>query len=209
MPLSRQKSFHGETLTALGEDAGTALGPGDRAALLAEAAHAVDRVSRLTEDLSDLRRLHAGAVETYLRPVDLDEVLTAALDDLGPGGEDITVSVADDLPDVIADAAFLTRILTSLLAEALQRCPAGPPALTADSLASRVEIRIADQGPDEGDGPASLALRLAGDLAEAMSATLRCERNPSGGRSVILTVPAARSSSPGIRTVKKASAGGK
>ncbi len=185
-------------LTTLAEDTGTALTPGDRASLLAEAAHAVDRVSRLTEDLSDLSRLHAGAVETYLRPVDLDEVLTAALDDLGPGGEDITVSMADDLPDVIADAALLTRILTSLLAEALQRCPAGPPpALTADSLANQVEIRIADQGPGENGGPASLALRLAGDLAEAMGDTLRCERTQSGGRSVILTVPAARSSSPG------------
>jgi two-component system, OmpR family, sensor histidine kinase KdpD len=198
-------------LTELTEGAGIALTPGGRAALLAEAARAVDRVSRLTEDLSDLGRLHAGAVETYLRPVDLDEVLTAALDDLGPGGEHITVSMANDLPDVIADAAFLTRILTSLLAEALQRCPAGPPpALTADSLASRVEVRIADQGPDEHAGPASLALRLAGDLAEAMGGTLTCERAPSGGRSVILTVPAARSASPsGIQIVQNASAGGK
>jgi two-component system, OmpR family, sensor histidine kinase KdpD len=196
-------------LTALAEDTGTALTPGDRASLLAGAAHAVDRVSRLTEDLSDLSRLHAGAVETYLRPVDLDEVLTAALDDLGPGGEDITVSMADDLPDVIADAALLTRILTSLLAEALQRCPAGsPPALIAASLADRVEIRIADEGPGENGGPASLALRLAGDLAEAMGGTLRCERTPSGGRSVILTVPAARSSSPGRQDGTGTGAGG-
>jgi two-component system, OmpR family, sensor histidine kinase KdpD len=193
-------------LTALAE--GSALGPEDRAALLAKAANAVDRVSRLTQDLSDLSRLHAGAVETYLRPVDLDEVLTAALDDLGPGSEDITVSMAEDLPDVIADAALLTRILTSLLADALQRGPAGsPPVLTAVSLASRVEISIADEGPAPNGGPASLALRLAGDLAEAMGDTLRSERTPSGGRSVILTVPAARRS--GTQILKKASAGGK
>jgi two-component system, OmpR family, sensor histidine kinase KdpD len=186
------------TLTALAEGTGTALTPGGRAALLAQAAHAVDRVSRLMEDLSDLSRLHAGAVETYLRPVDLDEVLTAALDDLGPGGKDITVSMADDLPDVIADAALLSRILTSLLADALQRCPAGsPPVLTAARPDGRVEIRIADKGPDEGGGPASLALRLAGDLAEAIGDTLRYERTPSGGRTVILTLPAARSSPPG------------
>jgi two-component system, OmpR family, sensor histidine kinase KdpD len=198
-------------LTTLAEGTGMALTPGGRAVLLAQAARAVDRVRRLLEDLSDLSRLHAGAVETYLRPVDLDEVLTAALDDLGPGGEDVTVSMADDLPDVIADAALLTRVLTSLLADALQRGPAGPPpALTAASLADRVEIRIADEGPGESGGPASLALRLAGDLAEAMGDTLRCERTPSGGRSVILTVPAARSTSPsGPRILQKASAGGK
>jgi two-component system, OmpR family, sensor histidine kinase KdpD len=193
-------------LTALAEDG--ALGPEDRAALLAKAANAVDRVSRLTQDLSDLSRLHAGAVETYLRPVDLDEVLTAALDDLGPGSEDITVSMAEDLPDVIADAAFLTRILTSLLADALQRSPAGsPPVLTAANLVSRVEISIADEGPPQNGGPASLALRLSGDLAEAMGDTLRSERTPSGGRSVILTVPAARRS--GTQILQKASASGK
>jgi two-component system, OmpR family, sensor histidine kinase KdpD len=187
-------------LNSLAEETGASLRPDDQAALLAQAAHAIDRVTRLIEDLSDLGRLHAGAVETYLRPVDLDEVLTAALDDLGPGGEDITVSMADDLPDVIADAALLTRILTSLLADALRRCPAdSPPVLTAASPDGRVEIRIADQGPDEGGRPASLALRLAGDLAEAMGDVLRYERSPSGSRTVILTLPAARSSPPGRR----------
>jgi len=180
-------------LTAL-----TAEDPGDRAALLAEAGRAVDRVSRLVDDLRDLSRLQAGAVETYLRPVDLDEVLTASLDDLGPGSQDVTLSMAEDLPDVIADAALLTRILTSLLADALHRCPAGPPpALTAVGLAGRVELRIADQG--EGNGPESLALRLARDLAEAMGDTLRCERTASGGRTVIVTLPAAAPSASAAR----------
>ena len=58
---------------------------GDRAGLLAQAARAVDQLSRLLDDLRDLSRLQTGALETYLRPVDLDEVLGASLDDLGPG----------------------------------------------------------------------------------------------------------------------------
>ncbi len=92
-------------------------------------------MSSLIDDLKDLSRLHAGAVETYLRPVDLDEVVADSLDDLGPGRQHITLSTAEDLPDVIADSAFLTRILTSLLADAWQRSPADPmPALTAVGL---------------------------------------------------------------------------
>ena len=71
---------------------GAAATPDDRAALLAAARRAVDRVGRLVDDLADLSRLHAGAVETYLRPVDLDEVIAASLDDLGPGGQDVTLS---------------------------------------------------------------------------------------------------------------------
>ena len=165
--------------------------PIDRAAHLRDARAAVDNLSRLADDLGDLSRLHAGVLETYLRPVDLDEVMAASLDDLGPGGPQVTLSTAEDLPDVIADAAFLTRILTSLLADAMARSPADvPPALTAVSLGSRVEIRITDWGPDEGDGAVSLAVRLARDLADAMGDTLRCEPGPGGGRTVVLTLSA-------------------
>ncbi len=165
--------------------------PIDRAALLCDARAAVENLSRLTDDLRDLSRLHAGVLETYLRPVDLDEVMASSLDDLGPGGPQVSLSTAEDLPDVIADAAFLTRILTSLLADAIARSPAdAPPALTAVSLGSRVEIRITDWGPDEGDGVVSLAVRLARDLADAMGDTLRCEASPGGGRTVVMTLSA-------------------
>ena len=166
--------------------------PDDRAALVGVARRAVDQVSRLVDDLSDLSRLHAGAVETYLRPVDLDEVMAACLDDLGPGSQHVTLSTAEDLPDVIADAALLARILTSLLADALQRSPAGqPPVVTAVRRESRVEVRIADQGADQPDGEASLSFRLARDLTEALGDTLRSERLPGGGRRVVVTLPAA------------------
>jgi len=180
-------------LTELSESGGrgTALTPDDRIRLLAEAARAVDQVSRLVNDLRDLGRLNAGAVETYLRPVDLDEVLTACLDELGPGRQEVTLSLAQDLPDVIADAALLTRILASLLADAIYRCPAGPPpVLTASSPDGRVEVRITDHGPDERGGPPSVPLRLAADLAEAMGVALRFETTPSGGRTVVIIMPA-------------------
>jgi two-component system, OmpR family, sensor histidine kinase KdpD len=174
-------------LTALAEG-----GPGDRAALLADACRAVDHLSRLVADLGDLSRLHAGAVETYLRPVDLDEVMAASLDELGPGNQHVTLSTAEDLPDVIADAALLTRILTSLLADAAARSPAGMATeITAFTMASQVEIRITDHGADQGNDPGSLGFRLARDLADAMGDTLRWERAPGGGRTVIVTVPAA------------------
>ena len=176
-------------MTALAAGADT---PDDRAALLGIARRAVDQVSRLIDDLSDLSRLHAGAVETYLRPVDLDEVMAACLDDLGPGSQHITLSTAEDLPDVIADATLLARILTSLLADALQRSPAGqPPVVTTVRRDSRVEVRIADQGPDQPDGEASLSFRLARDLTEALGDRLSSERLPGGGHRVVVTLPAA------------------
>ena len=175
-------------------DNGVAAAPADRAALVAAARRAVDRIARIITDLSDLSRLHAGALETYLRPVGLDDVIAACIDDLGPGGHHITLSMPEDLPDVIADGEFLTRILTSLMADALHRSPAdAPPVLTAAAPASHVQIRIADQGPgpEQGDGAHSLPLRLARDLTEAMGGTFGCDENRGGGRTVILTLPAA------------------
>jgi two-component system, OmpR family, sensor histidine kinase KdpD len=166
--------------------------PEDRTAMVAAAQRAVDHVVELVADVGDLSRLHAGAMETYLRPVEFDEIVAAALDDLGPGAQHITLSTPENLPDVVADAAFLTRILTSLMADALRRSPPGiPPVLTAARLAAHVEIRITDRGPaQQGNGTGSLALRLARDLTEAMGDTLRCEPDPSGGRIVTITLPA-------------------
>ena len=167
--------------------------PAENADLVASARLALDRVARLVSDVSDLSRLHAGALETYLRPVDLDEVIAACLEDLGPGGHHITVDTQQDLPDVIADAALLTRVLTSLMADALHRSPADvPPTLTAAVTGGQVDICVTDlgPGPDQGDG-SGLALRLARDLTEAMGDTLRCDQPPEGGRRVSVTLPAA------------------
>jgi two-component system sensor histidine kinase KdpD len=184
-----------EAALALLADPDTAISPDQRATLASQACHAVGRADRIIADLRDLRHLQAGALDTYLRAVDLDEVLAAALEDLGPGGPDIMLSVPEDMPDVIADADLLARILTALTAEALHRSPPGlPPALAAASHDGRAEIRVTDHGPPQSPGsePDSLGFRLARDLTEAMGDTLRCTENQGGGRTVIITLPASR-----------------
>ena len=165
----------------------------ERAALCGTARRSLGLLGRLLADMGDLTRLHAGAVETYLRPVGIDEVVEAALDDLGPGGRHIGVRIAEDAPDVITDAALLSRMLTSLMADSLHRSPpASTPVLTATRLPDGVEIRIADHDTGRpGNEAESVPLRLSRDLARAMDHSLRCEQAPDGGRTVIITVPAA------------------
>jgi two-component system sensor histidine kinase KdpD len=176
-------------------DPGLALTADERAARCQTARRTLSRLGRLLADIGDLTRLHAGALETYLRPVDLDEVVASALDDLGPGGGHINVLLPEDLPDVITDAAVLSRVVTSLAADALHRSqPGSSPVLTAAIRPRQVEIRIIDhQAEADGNGgPESVMLRLSRDLAEAIGHTVRFEQIPGGGRSVVITVPAAR-----------------
>jgi two-component system, OmpR family, sensor histidine kinase KdpD len=176
---------------------GIAAGRGDeRAGQLAAAWRALYRIDRVAADLGALGRLHAGALETYLRPADLDEVLAAVLDDLGPGGRDITLGPLDTLPDVIADAALLARVLTSLLADALAHCQGeARPSVTASSADGVVSIRVT--APGRWTDPDGLPVRLAGDLTEAMGATLGWQEGQDGSQTVVITLPAARGTGPG------------
>ncbi|MFD4138591.1 DUF4118 domain-containing protein [Streptomyces sp. NPDC058572] len=164
---------------------GTSAGPlGPQAArLLDTALSAVRRAGRLVTDLDDLSRLHGGALDLYLRPVDLDEALTAALDNLGPGGHTIDCTLPEQLPDVIADAAVLTRVLTSLAADALRHSPPDrPPRFTAEVRPAHLEIQVTDgatvgsddtsRGGRSGRRTDSLPLRLSRDLTETMGGTL-------------------------------------
>ncbi|MFJ9614436.1 DUF4118 domain-containing protein [Streptomyces noursei] len=174
----------------------------DERRLLETARAAVHRAAQLVTDLDDLSRLHAGALDLYLRPVDLNEAWGAALDDLGPGGHSIVLRLPEYLPDVIADAALLTRALTALAADALRHSPPGrPPVVTAETHDGRVAIRVTDGSGGEGAAAAgrsgsradSLALRLSRDLAEAMDGSLRTSGRGSAF-TVTLSLP---SSAPG------------
>ncbi|MGW0627443.1 sensor histidine kinase [Streptomyces sp. NPDC002758] len=186
----------GEVAQGLGEPAQEA------AQLLDTARAAVHRAAQLVTGLDDLSRLHAGALDLYLRPVDLNEALGAALDDLGPGGHSIVLRLPEQLPDVIADAALLTRALTALGADALRHSPPDrPPVFSAQVRGDHLVIRVADGMPEqrtESSTPPSrargtrtaesLALRVSRDVAEAMDGTLETI-NDGSVFSVTLTLP--------------------
>lgn len=169
--------------------------------LLDTVEQSIDRISVLVQELADLARARARALNVHLRPVDIAEVVTAALDHLGPGRHDLDVRVPDDLPDVIADAAVLTRVVTSLAANALRRRQRGAtPILRAVPRGDRVEIRfeygpsVEDAAPDVfrssrpapdhfgGQAPsdASFSIAVARDLVEAINGSLRMEEGIGG-----------------------------
>jgi two-component system sensor histidine kinase KdpD len=185
--------------------------PSDRDELLATADESLDRLIRLVENLLDLSRLQAGALSVFIRPVALDEIIPLALDDLGPGGQDVVVRLPEDLPDCLTDAALLERVVANLIANALRHSPPGsPPLLSASTLSDRIEIHVVDHGP--GIAPAhrgqmfapfqrlgdtdntsgvGLGLALSRGLTEAMGGSLTPQETPGGGLTMIVSLPSA------------------
>jgi two-component system sensor histidine kinase KdpD len=184
--------------------------PQMRDELLSTAQVSLERLTRLVENLLDLSRLQADAMSVFPRPIDLDDVLAHGLREVDPGGVLVRLAVPEDLPEVIADAALLERVVVNLVRNALLHAPsATPPLVQAGAVHDRVEIRVVDRGPgvplaqreqifapfqrlgDRDSRPGvGLGLAVARGLTVAMSGTLEAEDTPGGGLTMVVSLPA-------------------
>jgi two-component system, OmpR family, sensor histidine kinase KdpD len=182
----------------------------DREELLATADESLDKLTRLVGNLLDMSRLQAGAMSVFCRPTGLDDVVAAALDQIGPASRDVLVDIPESLPEVNVDPAILERVIVNLTGNALRYSPPGkPPLLAASALGDRVELRVVDRGPgipaddldrvfvpfqrlgdtDNTTG-VGLGLALSRGLTEVMGGTLDPEETPGGGLTMIISLPA-------------------
>ncbi|MGO4258035.1 DUF4118 domain-containing protein [Marmoricola sp. RAF53] len=191
--------------------AGIVLSDDDRRELLAAADESLDRLTALIDNLLDMSRLQAGALELDLGPTAVEEVVARSLDDLGVAGRIVSIEHAADLPLVRADAGLLERVVANLLANAVRFSPPGaPPVVTTSRLGDEVQVRVVDRGagipPEEwasvflpfqrmGDTDNTtgigLGLALARGLTEAMGGRLEPEETPGGGMTMVVTLMAA------------------
>jgi len=183
----------------------------DRAELLSTAQESLDSLAVLVTDLLDASRLQAGALAVMAAPLDVADVVLPALDELGLGPADIELGIEDGLPDVLADAGLLQRVLVNLIDNALRFSPPGqPPRLSASAFAGSIEIRIADRGPGvpverkddifvpfqrlgDTDNTTGLGLGLAlsRGFVEGMAGSLHAEDTPGGGLTMVVSLPEA------------------
>jgi two-component system sensor histidine kinase KdpD len=156
---------------------------------------AVDRIGVLANQLDDVARARAGALDVRIRQVDVAEVVAAALDELGPGDHAVDVVLPEDMPNVVSDAAVLTRVVTALAANAIRlSSPGGTPTIAATLCGDRVEIRFQTGHPERGlaNGRGDyFTVEAARDLLEAIDASLRIQTGPDGAGVVIVSVAAA------------------
>ncbi len=204
--------------------------PEDRAELLSNADHAVDRLTALITNLLDLSRVQAGVLSITLSPVGVDDVVATALDHAlegtsstawaRPSSDLLELHIPADLPDALADAGLLERVIANLVDNALRYAPSGRPIqIAASSHASSLDIRIIDRGPgiprkdreavfepfqrrDDGatsnTGGVGLGLAIARAFTEAMHGQLTLDDTPGGGLTATISLPQAVPTSPDV-----------
>ncbi|ANY08221.1 sensor histidine kinase [Pseudonocardia sp. HH130630-07] len=96
-----------------------ALSDEDRAELLATVEESADRLTGLVDNLLDSSRLAAGAVVPLLAPTGYDEVVAVALAGIEGSGR-VRVEIAEDVPDVLADAGLLERVVANVIDNAVR-----------------------------------------------------------------------------------------
>ena len=127
----------------------------DRQELLANADDALDRLTELVTNLLDLSRLQAGVLSVVCAPVGARGRRRPGPGPLGATRTArIELDVPVELPEVLADAGLLERVVANLVQNALRYSPAGQPVRVAASSPRR-RRRAA------GDRPRARAYRTA------------------------------------------------
>lgn len=181
----------------------------DRAELVSVVDSEAARLARMVDDLLDLSRIEAGAVNPARDWCDMrDTVATAAAQVRERHGDHpIEVALPDDLPLVRADAAQLERVFTNLLENAVRFSPPTVPVRASAAVhADRLTVRVIDRGAGvraaqrtrifepffQGQGSSrgsGLGLAIARGFVEANGGTILLQTGISDETSFAVTFP--------------------
>jgi signal transduction histidine kinase len=159
-----------------------------------------ERLRRLLEELLDLSRLDARAINVEPRPVVLKTALAEVVHGALPVGDTVELDIPDDLAAVV-DPLVLDRVISNLVANAV-RYGAPPIRIVAQQRDRHLRVAVEDAGPgipeelegkifdrfarggsDTGHG---LGLAIARAYAQAHGGDLVYDHRPSGARFELL-----------------------
>ena len=195
---------------------GLNLEPEERLGLAQTIRGEATRLDRVVEQLLDLSRLEAGAIEPHRELWPVDELVGQALAGLGAEAGRVRLEIGPETPPVEVDAAQIERVLANLLDNAIQYSPPGSHVLVrAEQGATELRLHVVDSGtglPAEqrealfqpfsrgsaGRG-SGLGLAIARGFADANGGRLWAQDDPAGGH-LVLSLPLAARPAAVIRT---------
>ena len=170
----------------------------------------VQRLKRFLDNLVDMVRIDAGALQLSPEPIDLTDAASAAVHDLRDtlAHNRIDLAIPGNLPLVRADPRLLHHILINLLANAAQHgAPDGPIAIEARRISGGVLLEVRDRGPgiepgaeeqifetfargkgSDRSGDSGLGLAIVKGFADALGIGASAATDPDGGAVFTLTI---------------------
>jgi signal transduction histidine kinase len=166
----------------------------------------VRRIAGMVDDLLTSARLEAGAlIPAHLEPVDVREIIDAALDALPPDHRQRVHVEAGDLV-VQGDRSLLVRALQNLIDNALKHSPAREDiAVEAAGDDGRIAISVSDRGPGMDDetraglftrfgrtgdrGGTGLGLYITRGIVQAHGGEVSVSTSPRAGTTFTIHLP--------------------
>jgi two-component system, OmpR family, sensor histidine kinase KdpD len=193
------------------------LEPGERQELAGVILEETKRLARLVDNLLDLSRLEAGAAEPRREWTSIEEVVRAALDELGGRESEWTLSIDRELPLVLADPTQLERAIVNVLENARRHSGGHPVSVRARAVRNigggegKLIVRVVDRGPGippaqlervfepfyragtagGGHRGSGLGLAIARGFTEANGGQLHVESLPGQGATFVFELPLA------------------
>lgn len=188
--------------------AGASFDPATQDDLLELVADEAERLDRIVENLLNMSRIEAGALQPDRQAVAIDELVVDRVQRLTRLFEGATVcaSFPDDLPYVDADYVQLDLVVTNLLENASRHSPPGTEVRVGALLqGDYVQISVSDQGPGiaiddrcavfepfstgKGSRSSGVGLAICRAIVEAHGGSIWADENEGGGARVVFTVP--------------------
>lgn len=177
------------------------------------------RLNRLVQNLLDMTRLEAGAVQLQKEWHPIVEVVGAALTRIERllESREFKTKIPPTLPLVCLDGVLIEQVLVNLIENAIKYSPAGSPIELAVASDGAVVVEVADRGPglppggeqrvfdkfyrgeSRKEGGVGLGLTICKGIVEAHGGRIWAENRPGGGAVFRFTLPL-DTQQPGIAT---------
>ncbi|HET7419775.1 MAG TPA: ATP-binding protein [Candidatus Dormibacteraeota bacterium] len=125
------------------------LDPKEVKSLAEEINNDAQRLNRMITEMLDFDRLEAGKMRLDLRPLDLNELVSEAVDRAAVTTQKhmIAAQLQPGLPAVLGDADRLTQVLTNLLSNAIKYSPnGGEVCVRTRAISGAAEVCVSDHG---------------------------------------------------------------